>query len=107
YVIGDMISPFKAALGFDYQAFEDRLARAVRLRFGLPEPDERLARLVKRADRASAWLEAVQLAGFTQAEAGRVFGRPRFKGAAGLRLEPRPIHVVQSAFLQRFTELDA
>lgn len=105
YVIGDMISPFKAALGLDYHEFEDRLARAVRMRFGLAEPGERLARLVKRADRASAYFEAVQLAGFGVAEAGRIFGRPRFQGASEFRLEARPIHEVQSAFLTRFHEL--
>src|SRR5690625_4821131 len=105
YVIGDMISPFKAALGLDYQGFEDRLARAVRMRFGLAEPNEKLARLIKRADRASAYFEAVQLAGFGATEAARIFGRPRFRGAAELRLVPRPIHEVQSAFLARFSEL--
>jgi uncharacterized protein len=107
YVIGDMISPFKAALGLDYRAFEDRLARAVRTRFGLPAPDEALTRLVKRADRASAYLEATQLAGFSEAEAARFFGRPRFAGAAAMRLAPRPIHLVQSAFLDRFAALSA
>lgn len=105
YVIGDMISPFKAALGLDYQEFEDRLARAVRMRFGLAEPDEKLARLVKRADRASAYFEAVQLAGFGVAEAGRIFGRPRFQGASEIRLESRPINEVQSVFLAKFREL--
>lgn len=105
YVIGDMISPFKAALGLDYQEFEDRLARAVRMRFGLSEPSERLARLIRRADRASAYFEAVQLAGFGMAEAGRIFGRPRFQGASEICLEPRPIDKVQSAFLGKFREL--
>ena len=105
YVIGDMISPFKAALGYDYKAFEHRLARAVRMRFGLAEPGEALEKLVKRADKASAFLEAVQLAGFEEREAARIFGRPRFRGAAEIRLAPRPIDVVQSAFLARFAAL--
>lgn len=105
YVIGDMISPFKAALGYDYQAFEEKLMRAVRLRFGLPEPDEALRKLVKRADRASAFFEAVQLAGFSQTEAARFFGRPRFRGAAEIRLAPRPIGTGQAAFLRRFAML--
>ena len=107
YVIGDMISPFKAALGIDYRAFEERLARAVRIRLGLPAPDDALARLIKRADRASAYIEATQLAGFTEAEAARIFGRPRFVGAAEVRLTPRPIHAVQTAFLDRFAALSA
>ena len=106
YVIGDMISPFKAALGLDYRAFEEKLAHAVRIRFGLPDPDEKLEKLIKRADRASAYFEAVQLAGFGEGEAVRFFGRPRFRGAAEIRLAPRPIHVVQTAFLQRFAALE-
>ena len=70
YVIGDMISPFKAALGVDYKAFEHRLERAIHLRFGLPaEVPPRIRALVKQADRASAYFEAVQLAGFSPAEA--------------------------------------
>lgn len=105
YVIGDMISPFKAALGLDYQEFEDRLARAIRMRFGLAQPSDRLARLIKRADRASAYFEAVQLAGFGVTEAGRIFGRPRFQGASEIHLESRPINKVQAAFLARFHEL--
>ncbi len=108
YVIGDMISPFKAALGLDYRAFEERLARAVRLRFGLPaEADPALEKLVKRADRASAFFEATQLAGFTEAEAARFFGRPRLAGAGEVRLAPRPIHAVHTAFLDRFAALSA
>ncbi len=105
YVIGDMISPFKAALGLDYRAFEARLALAVRIRFSLPEANDALARLIKRADRASAFFEAVQLAGFDEPEAARIFGRPRLQGAAGIRLAARPIEIVQRAFLDRFVAL--
>ena len=106
YVIGDMISPFKAALGLDYRAFEDRLARAVRIRFGLsPEPDPVLEKLIKRADRASAFFEATQLAGFTEAEAGRFFGRPRLPGGSDIRLVPSPTGAVQQAYLARFAAL--
>jgi 5'-deoxynucleotidase YfbR-like HD superfamily hydrolase len=108
YVIGDMISPFKAALGLDYRAFEERLARAVRIRFGLAsDPDPWLEKLLKRADRASAYFEATQLAGFTETEAARIFGRPRFAGAAGVRLAPRPTGAVQTAFLTKFETLSA
>ena len=58
YVIGDLISPFKAAVGLDYKAFENRLSRAIHIRFGLPPestPEE--AALIKRADRISAFFE--------------------------------------------------
>jgi 5'-deoxynucleotidase YfbR-like HD superfamily hydrolase len=76
YVIGDMISPFKAVLGGDYKAVEKRLLSAIHVRFGLPpvlNPD--IARRIKDADRGAAYLEATQLAGFAQAEATRLFGR--------------------------------
>ena len=83
YVIGDMISPFKTALGLDYREFEDRLERAVHVRFGLPAATPKSVKArIKRADRACAWFEATQLAGFSEAEADRFFGRPKFEGAA-------------------------
>ncbi len=106
YVIGDMISPFKAALGIDYHAFEDRLAAAVHIRFGLPPamPAALKAR-VKKADRACAWFEATQLAGFTVAEADRFFGRPRHPGAGARRLAPLPPQRAAEAFLARFAAL--
>ena len=106
YVIGDMISPFKTAIGIDYKAFEERLESAVHLRFGLPaRPAAPLKALIKRADRASAWIEATQLAGFTPAEAAGYFPRPRFAGADRIRLDPAPAEIVQTAFLARFTAL--
>ena len=106
YVIGDMISPFKAAIGLDYKAFEARLEAAVHLRYGLPaHPPEALKKLIKRADRACAWFEATQLAGFTESEAAKHFRRPRFKGAAGIVLAPLPTASAQALFLKRFTQL--
>lgn len=108
YVIGDMISPFKTAIGINYKAFEARLEAAVHLRFGLPAvPPEPLKKLIKRADRASAWFEAVQLAGFTEAEASKHFPRPRFKGAFQIRLNPQSTQAVQAAYLDRFNALMA
>src|ERR1700744_5256635 len=75
YVIGDMISPFKAVLGGDYKAVEKRLLSAIHIRFGLPAglPAE-MTREIKDADRGAAYLEATQLAGFGKAEARRLFG---------------------------------
>jgi 5'-deoxynucleotidase YfbR-like HD superfamily hydrolase len=108
YVIGDMISPFKAAIGLDYRAFEARLSRAVHIRFGLPsELPKSVTAGIKRADRACAWLEATQLAGFDEAEANRFFGRPRFEGREDWRLEPLPPARARAAFLERFAELSA
>ena len=77
YVIGDMISPFKAVLGGDYKGVEDRLSAAVHIRFGLPaRPSASLVALIKASDRAAARLEAVTLAGFSEDEAQKFFGRP-------------------------------
>ncbi|MGE3866335.1 MAG: HD domain-containing protein, partial [Hyphomonadaceae bacterium] len=77
YVIGDMISPFKAALGLDYRAFEARLAAAIHIRFGLPATlPTPIKALIKRADEICAYFEAVQLAGFSDKEARRFFGTP-------------------------------
>ncbi len=106
YVIGDMISPFKAAIGLDYKDFEHRLAAAVHIRFGLP-PDlaPTLEKLIKRADRLSAWFEATQLAGFSEAEAAKHFPRPRFEGAVAIRLKPRSANAAKRAFLARFRQL--
>jgi len=75
YVIGDMISPFKAVLGGDYKAVEKRLLSAIHIRFGLPPvlPEE-MTREIKDADRGAAYLEATHLAGFSQTEAKRLFG---------------------------------
>ena len=104
YVIGDMISPFKTALGLDYRAFEDRLERAIHIRFGLPPrtPAE-IKRLIKQADRVSAYFEAIQLAGFGEDEANVLFGRPP-KGVA-LKLEPAPAAEAEATFLERFGRL--
>lgn len=104
YVIGDMISPFKAALGLDYKRFEARLEAAVHLRFGLPaQTPPEVRALIKTADRACAGLEAVQLAGFTAAEALRLFGPPA--QGYGTRLEPLPAEAAQACYLARFHRL--
>ncbi|MFF8801224.1 MULTISPECIES: HD domain-containing protein [unclassified Methylobacterium] len=76
YVIGDIISPLKNAIGDAYRSVERRLLAAIRQRFGLAAPSPALARLVKRADRIAAAIEATRLAGFSSAEADGIFGRP-------------------------------
>ena len=104
YVIGDMISPFKAALGFDYKEFELKLEAAIHLRFGLPaHPAAAVKGVIKRADIICAYFEATQLAGFSEGEAKRFFGAPP-RGMA-LKLKPLPIAEVQEAFLKRFRTL--
>jgi 5'-nucleotidase len=104
YVIGDLITPFKAAVGFDYKALEVRLQAAINLRFGLPARAPKSAGLlIKRADRAAAYLEATQLAGFSSLEGHRFFGRPR--GLEDLRLKAWPPTDAKARFLARFAEL--
>ena len=72
YVIGDMISPVKAAVGPGYEELDKRLSAAIHIRFGLPAvTPARLKKQIKKADRISAWMEATQIAGFSEAEANR------------------------------------
>lgn len=86
YVIGDLISPFKTVVGENYRAVEARILAAVHVRFGLPDPSPGLRALVKRADRAAAFLEATRLAGFARAEAVTLFGPD-----PGAELDPDPV----------------
>jgi 5'-nucleotidase len=110
YVIGDLISPFKAAVGLDYKSFERRLLRAIHGAFGLPEElPEEVAADIKHADRVAAYFEATVLAGFGLDEAARYFGEP-VEVPAGLmrqlrRLAPQPAAAAQAAFLARFQAL--
>lgn len=101
YVVGDMITPFKAVIGGDYKSVEKRLEAAVHLRFGLPAVlPARLTQLIKRADRIAAFLEATQLAGFSQAEAHGIFGRPRI--GLDIVLEPQSPNEAKKSYLARF-----
>lgn len=108
YVIGDMISPFKAVVGGGYKAVEARLQRAINLRFSLPgQPPAALWKSVKRADQIAAWFEARTLAGFSDREAAKYFGRPRGISGDDFDLTPLPAKKVEKAFLKRFSELEA
>ena len=106
YVIGDMISPVKAAVGPGYSAMDERLAAAVHLRFGLPAvlPGP-IKAAIKRADRVSAWMEAVNIAGFHKDEADRLFGRPEASVVLGLSIQLRPPVEVREAFVARHETL--
>lgn len=107
YVIGDMISPFKSVVGGGYKDIERRLQRAIHLRFALPaELTQKLTRAIKRADHVAAWCEATQLAGFSDTEAAKFFGRPRGLNLTALPLTPLPAKTVQTAFVARFEEID-
>lgn len=110
YVIGDLISPFKAALSLDYHDFEARLLAAIYRRFGVPaDLPENITKLIKRADKIAAYYEATGLAGFSHEEARRFFGPPRGLSAALVnrlsQLSPLPAAEGEARFLKRFHEL--
>jgi hypothetical protein len=105
YVVGDLISPFKAAIGFNYKDLELKLQATIHLRFALPAlVPKPLAILFKKADHLSAFYEATQLAGFEEKEARRLFGAPP-AGAKTPRLMPLPTAEAQAQFLERFHRL--
>ena len=106
YVIGDMISPVKAAVGPGYGALDDRLTAAIHLRFGLPSVlPVAMKKAIKAADTVSAWLEAVQIAGFSEAEADKFFGKQVPQLIKGLSIELRPPVQVRAAFIARHADL--
>jgi hypothetical protein len=106
YVIGDMISPVKAAVGPGYGEMDARLTAAIHIRFGLPAVlPVAVKRAIKQADKLSAWLEAVHIAGFSQAEADKFFGRPAPELVQGLEIKLRPPAVVRAEFIARHKAL--
>ncbi len=106
YVIGDMISPVKAAVGPGYDELDKRLAAAIHLRFGLPAmiPDT-VKKQIKKADKISAWMEATEIAGFSEAEASRFFGRPDPATIDGFNIHLRPPTETRAAYTARHAEL--
>lgn len=110
YVVGDLISPFKTAIGLDYKAFELRLMRAIHLRFGLPpELPNQVLTQIKGADRIAAYYEATRLAGFSEAEGLRYFEYGDLLSSdisSWLdRISPLPAGEAQQQFLTRFETL--
>ena len=110
YVIGDMISPFKAVLGGDYKLVEKRLLSAIHIRFGLSaELNPSVTAQIKDADRGAAYLEATMLAGFSEAEAKRLFGRDPGLPESMREdyLTPWSAAKAEKRFLTRFNSLKA
>ncbi|MDP2087694.1 MAG: HD domain-containing protein, partial [Gemmobacter sp.] len=106
YVIGDMISPVKSAIGPAYGALDERLAAAVHRRFGLPASLPPLVKTaIKAADKVSAWAEAIQIAGFSEGEADALFGRPPALLRRGLEIRLRAPAQVRADFVARHEEL--
>lgn len=105
YVIGDMISPFKYALGGIYRDIESRLEAAIHIRFGLPATlPPSVKRAIKRADGMAAWLEATQLAGFSEDDATKIIGKPPGTPTS-MRVRPKSADEAAEAFLKRFAVL--
>ncbi len=106
YVIGDMISPVKSAVGPGYKAMDERLTAAVHLRFGLPAAiPATVKKQIKRADNYSAWFEAISIAGFSTHEAAKLFKEPKGIDPAQMTLHLRPPMEAKRAFLSRFETL--
>ena len=102
YVIGDMITPLKSALGTQYKAIEEKLQQAIHIRFGLPAIlPEAISKSIKRADKMAAWIEATQIAGFTNSEAGKLFPKPRGTPKEILIIPESP-KKAKEAFTRRF-----
>ena len=106
YVIGDMISPVKNAVGPGYEELDIRLTAAIHIRFGLPAKiPAQIKKAIKQADKVSAWLEATQIAGFTRDEANRFFGAPHHAEISGESILLRPPAEARAAYLARHAEL--
>lgn len=106
YVIGDMISPVKSAVGPDYEALDKRLAAVIHIRFGLPAAiPVTIRKQIKRADKVSAWMEATQIAGFDEVEANKFFGKPDPKLIEGLNIDLRPPVEAREAYTARHETL--
>jgi len=111
YVIGDLISPFKAAMGLNYKSFEERILRAVHIRFGLPPVlPVTVTQLIKKSDKIAAYHEATELAGFSAADARQYFGDPATLDielpSVLKHIEPLGTAAAQAAYLKRFAALD-
>lgn len=106
YVIGDMIGPVKAAVGPGYGELDLRLTAAVHRRFGLPAVlPAPVKKAIKAADKVSAWLEAVRIAGFQEAEADKLFGKPAPETIHRLEIRLRPPTEVRADYISTVARL--
>lgn len=107
YVVGDMISPFKNAIGYDYRMLEDRVQEAIHIRFGLsPHPPAKLKALIKKADLHAARIEATGIAGFSETEAQKLWGRaPKVPGTGPFDPTPMPPETAKARMIARYGAL--
>ena len=106
YVISDMISPLKTHLGMTYETLDEKLTMAICIRFNIPTTKIKIIKKqVKLADKMAAWLEAIQLAGFSKKEADKLFGKQVSVEGFENYLSPATPFFVRKKFVNRFNEL--
>ena len=106
YVIGDMISPLKSHIGINYEELDGKLTMAICIRFNIPTKKIKIIkRCIKMADKIAAWLEAIQLAGFSKQEADSIFGKQEVTEGFENNLLPSTPFFIRKKFVNRFYEL--
>ncbi len=106
YVIGDLISPVKNSVGEGYEILEKKLMLAIHQRFGITSPlPQIIKKKIKVADKYSAWLESINIAGFTKTEANKIFGTPKLKLFDSIVITPKPPLRAKSLFLKKYNEI--
>ena len=106
YVLGDLISPVKAAVGYGYENLDDKLTAAIHRRFGLPSKvSPQLKKKIKKADKVSAWLEAMEIAGFSKHEADKFFGKFDQSYLSQFSIEIRPPAIVRKDYISKCSNL--
>ena len=106
YVLGDLISPVKAAVGYGYENLDDKLTAAIHRRFGLPaKVSPQLKKKIKKADKVSAWLEAMEIAGFSKHEADKFFGKFDHNYLSQFSIQIRPPAIVRKDYIDKCSNL--
>ena len=106
YVLGDLISPVKAAVGYGYENLDDKLTAAIHRRFGLPtKVSPHLKKKIKKADKVSAWLEAMEIAGFSKHEADKFFGKFDQSYLSQFSIQIRPPAIVRKDYINKCSNL--
>ena len=104
YIISDMITPLKSFLGEEYIQLEEKIQIAINIRFSLPgEIPKKIYKLIKNCDRQTAFIEAIQLAGFTLKEAKKTLKMPKL--IPDYKIIPISANKAEKLFLKKFKEL--
>ena len=104
YIISDMITPLKSFLGEEYIQLEEKIQIAINIRFSLPgEIPKKIYKLIKNCDRQTAFIEAIQLAGFTLKEAKKTLKIPKL--IPDYKIIPISANKAEKLFLKKFKEL--